>query len=72
MTKVPSEIAKYDNLTNVVFNRNTQPWVVQSNAFNMTKNATIGELYMQSSKITSIQPGAFQGMQDILYLTQLL
>jgi len=63
MTKIPSEVVKYNNLTNVIISRNTQPLIVQSNAFNITKNlpAIKRWLYITSSKITSIQPGAFQG-----------
>lgn len=63
MTKVPSEIAKYNNLTNVTISRNTRLWEVQRNAFNMTKNTTKNprRLYMKSSKIAYIQPGDFQG-----------
>jgi len=73
MTKVPSEISKYNNLIDVNI-WNSQPWIVQSNAFNMTKNTTIDarSLSISSSKITSIQPGAFQGIRQIIRFKQFI
>jgi len=72
MSKVPSEVVKYDNLNSVSFFGNTQPWVIQANAFNFTKNATKSRRLLEilSSQITSIQPGAFQGIEHNICFTQ--
>jgi len=71
MSKVPSEVAKYDNLNSVSFFGNTQPWVIQANAFNFTKDTTKSTRFLEIllSQITCIQPGAFQGIKhSIIYV----
>lgn len=68
-TKIPSEVAKYENLDDAYFLYNTQSWVIQKNAFNFAKNTSRYQptLKINNSGIKSIQPGAFQGF-DTFYL----
>ena len=63
LLKIPSEVAQYENLTGAYFFSNAQPWVIQTNAFNFSKNTSYQRtLRIDNSRIKSIQPGAFQGL----------
>ena len=63
MGRVPTDVAKYNNLADFNIFLNYQPWTIQSNAFNVTKNTTINQrvLDLSYAEIESIQAGAFQG-----------
>ena len=66
LTKIPNEIRNYHNLTTfeVIFNQ--QPLTIQKNALNLKKITLNSYKKVYLSHVTSIQPGAFQGMPTII------
>ena len=65
LTKIPNEIRNYHNLTNFYVTFNQQPLTIQKNALNLKKITLDGYKMVRFSRVTSIQPGAFQGIPNI-------
>lgn len=69
LTRIPSDVFKYTNLTKFEIKDNRKFLVVQANSFNISQRNDDGlpfQLTLYNNYITTIQAGAFQGICVIL------